>query len=168
MKTLVIHPKDSTTDFLMEIYARKNWKVVNTNLPQDKLKELIIAHDRIVMLGHGCDAGLIGFNSFIINISFANVLKDKECVCIWCNSDLFVLELDLKGFYTGMIISEMSETEAYNIDATFDQINESNILFSTSIEKSIDFANSVNLVKEIYKNKTNPVIKFNRERLYYR
>lgn len=31
MKTLVIHPKDSTTDFLSEIYSDKDWTVINTN-----------------------------------------------------------------------------------------------------------------------------------------
>lgn len=28
--TLVIHPKDQTTDFLSEIYLDKNWTVINS------------------------------------------------------------------------------------------------------------------------------------------
>jgi hypothetical protein len=51
MKTLVIHPKDSTTDFLSVIYSDKDWTIINTNISKKVLKEQIKTHDRIVMLG---------------------------------------------------------------------------------------------------------------------
>ena len=44
MKTLIIHPKDSTTDFLSEIYSHKDWTVINTNTSKKVLKEQIKTH----------------------------------------------------------------------------------------------------------------------------
>ena len=55
MKTLVIHPKDLTTDFLCEIYANTDYTVISRHPGNSKLKELIKSHDRIVMLGHGTE-----------------------------------------------------------------------------------------------------------------
>ena len=64
MKTLVIHPKDSTTDFLSDIYIDKEWTLITKNVSKKILKESIKEHDRIIMLGHGTEKGLIG-SSFI-------------------------------------------------------------------------------------------------------
>ena len=90
MQTLVIHPKDETTDFLSVIYADKDWTVVNTRPSKSKLKELIKSHDRIIMLGHGTKDGLIimegAYNyHFLIDSSLVYLLREKDCVCIWCN-----------------------------------------------------------------------------------
>lgn len=49
MKTLVIHPKDTTTDFLCEIYKEQNWKVINYEISRVQLKKEIKQHDRITM-----------------------------------------------------------------------------------------------------------------------
>lgn len=38
MKTLAIHPKDITTDFLSEIYSDKDWTVITENISKKKLK----------------------------------------------------------------------------------------------------------------------------------
>lgn len=59
MKTLVIHPKDITTDFLSDIYSDKDWTVININVSKSFLKKQIKEHDRIVMLGHGTGEGLV-------------------------------------------------------------------------------------------------------------
>ena len=109
MKTLVIHPKDTTTDFLSLIYEDKDWTVITDNISKSALKRQIKAHDRIVMLGHGMETGLIGFNRLVIDSNLVYLLREKHCVCIWCNADKFVLKYGLKGFYTGMIISEVQE-----------------------------------------------------------
>lgn len=84
--TLVIHPKDQTTDFLSEIYLDKNWTVINTNTSKKFLKEQILTHDRIVMLGHGTEKGLLGYDRYIIDSTLVYLLREKECVCIWCNN----------------------------------------------------------------------------------
>lgn len=166
MKTLVIHPKDNTTDFLTEIYSDKNWTVINANTSKKILKEQIKTHDRIVMLGHGTQFGLIGYNKLVIDSSWVYLLRDKECVCIWCNADLFVAKYGLKGFYTGMIISEYEEALDYAIQTNTDEILQSNFLFAEAVKKSVDTENIITNVKEIYKG-DNAVIMFNKENLYY-
>ena len=60
---------------------------INTNTSKSFLKQQIILHDRIIMLGHGTEEGLIGFNRFFINSSLVYLLREKICVCIWCNAD---------------------------------------------------------------------------------
>ena len=65
MKTLVIHPKDPTTEFLTPIYANLNDKTVVTDgITKSELRVLIEIHDRIIMLGHGFQYGLINPGQF--------------------------------------------------------------------------------------------------------
>jgi len=167
MKTLVIHPTDITTDFLSEIYSGKDWTVINTNVSKSFLKQQIREHDRIVMLGHGTKFGLFGFNRYFIDSSWVWLLRTKECVCIWCNSDLFVREYGLKGYYTGMIISEVDEAEDHCLYVyTYNQILESNKLFSQTIKNSIDSPNMLDYFKENYHSEDNPIIVFNQTNFY--
>jgi hypothetical protein len=63
-------------------------------------------------MGHGCEDGLfrVGkYNSLMIDSTFVQLLRDKDCVFVWCNSDVFFRKYGLKGFYTGMIISDADE-----------------------------------------------------------
>ena len=119
MKTLVIHPKDRTTDFLKPIYKNiPNTTVLTEGLKSDVLK-LIEEHDRILMMGHGSPGGLFGVGRFRENNYYSTYVIDRETVSallpkkenvfIWCNADQFVKQHELKGFYSGMFISEVSE-----------------------------------------------------------
>lgn len=166
LSTLVIHPDDPTTIFLKKIYEGKDWTVINDrNDCKDRriITNLIKKSDRVIMLGHGYSNGLL---YTCINPEMAYLLKKKISVCIWCNSDQFVLRYGLKGFYTGMFVSERNEGMYYGIDATQEQINYSNNLFATELNKCIDDENIYQLIKESY-NGDDPVIQFNNERLYY-
>lgn len=113
MKTLVIHPTDSSTDFLKLIYKDKNdWTIINDCLiSKEELIKLINKHDRIIMLGHGTAYGLINppLGGYIIDDSYAQILRNKETISIWCNSDQYFRRNMIKGFHTGMIISETYE-----------------------------------------------------------
>ena len=166
MKTLVIHPKDPTTDFLIEIYRGKDWTLINTKTSEEFLREQIIMHDRIVMLGHGSESGLYGFGEMTINSSCVDLLIDKYCVCIWCNADLFVQEHGLKGFYTGMIISETLEAWVCDVPADSNTINESNISFASAIKHAIDDENMLEKAKSLYAGNSE-VVQYNRNNLYY-
>lgn len=167
MKTLVIHPKDSTTNFLSEIYSDKDWYVINTNISKKLLKEKIKTHDRIVMLGHGTEKGLLGFDKYVIDSTWVYLLREKICVCIWCNADVFVKKYGLKGFYTGMIISEYEEAIMYNIPTNSQWIAESNTDFALAIKNSIDEKNMLEKAKLLYEGNTS-VVEFNRNNLYYK
>ena len=166
MKTLVIHPKDSTTDFLSVIYLGKDWTVINTSISKKVLKEQINTHDRIVMLGHGTEKGLLGFDKFVIDSSWVYLLREKICVCIWCNANIFVEKYDLKGFYTGMIISEYEEAIMCGVTTNSFWVSESNIDFALAIRNSIDVENMLEKVKLLYEGNSS-VVEFNRNNLYY-
>ena len=167
MKTLVIHPKDVTTDFLSEIYSDKNWTLMNTNISKKELKKQIKEHERIVMLGHGTENGLLGFNRFIIDSTLVYLLRKKHGVYIWCNADKFVEKYKLNGFYTGMIISEYEEAVMFNIPTNYHWISESNIDFSLAIKNSIDENNMLEKSKLLYEGNS-AVVEFNRNNIYYR
>ncbi len=166
MKTLVIHPKDSTTNFLSVIYSDKDWTVINTNTSKKILKEQIKTHDRIVMLGHGTEKGLIGFDRLVIDSTWVFLLREKICVCIWCNADVFLEKYGLKGFYTGMIISEYEEAIMCCVPTNSFWISESNTDFALAIKNSIDDENMLEKAKLLYEGNTS-VVEFNRNNLYY-
>jgi hypothetical protein len=116
MQTLVIHPEDKSTSFLKPIYANVNSAtIISGGVTKSQVKELITQNDRIIMLGHGSPQGLfsvgkfVGINGFIIDSTMVDVLKNKECISIWCNADRFMDNHKLNGFYSGMFISEVGE-----------------------------------------------------------
>jgi len=168
MKTLVVHAPDPSTDFLCKIYENKDWTIMRENISKSKLRKAIIAHDRIIMLGHGTEYGLIGFDKYIIDSTFVQFLREKEIVAIWCNADVFVKHYGLFGFYTGMIISETVEANLYCVHATSKEIDESNTTFVNAIRKTIDdVPTMVNESRTLYDNSDNNVVLFNRDNLYY-
>lgn len=65
MKTLVIHPKDYSTDFLSAIYKTKEVELIDLKVSQGKLESAIRAHDRVIMLGHGDPMGMYGFGEYV-------------------------------------------------------------------------------------------------------
>lgn len=179
MKTLVIHPYDITTNFLKDIYAGKDWTVINdTQTSKKTIKQAIKEHDRIVMLGHGTPHGLVsiyrhdgyGFDHhrFMIDSSLVYLLREKEIVAIWCNADQFVEKYGLKGFYTGMIISEDIEANMESVIASHEEVDDSNVLFTEAVTKSIDAKDMLSSMITEYTHPTNPIIGFNMERLYKR
>lgn len=163
---------DYTTQFLSDIYSDKNWTVITTNVSKSFLKTQIKSHDRIVMLGHGTEYGLLRvinnkFAGYIIDSNLVYLLRDKQCICIWCNADIFVKKYKLNGFYTGMIISDIDESFYFNIQSSYDDIEKSNILFATSIKESINDDNMLDIAKSIYNSDNNNIILFNKNNLYH-
>lgn len=165
MKTLVIHPFDVTTGFLEEIYSTKSdWTLIDTNVSHSHLKKAIKEHDKIVMLGHGTEHGLLGFNRLVIKSDLVYLLREKICVCIWCYASDFFKKYDLKGFSTGMFISEKEEANLEYVFATNKEINASNTLFAEAVRDSIDEPNMLESVLKKYSGDTE-VIEYNRQRL---
>ena len=126
MKTLIIHPKDKTTDFLKPVYSSiSDATVINGGVSKDEIRELIKEHERIIMLGHGSPGGLFGVGqfggwSYVIDSTMVEALSNKHNnIYIWCNADQFMKQHPtLQGFYSGMFISEVGEARMYEIDAS--------------------------------------------------
>lgn len=166
MKTLVIHINDPSTDFLKPIYENiEDCTVINDGYySKSHLRELVKIHDKIIMLGHGCPTGLFGNRGLIIDSSFVDVLKDKDNVYIWCHANKFVEAHNLKGFSTGMMISEWTEALVYGIMSSDKQIYESNKLFSEVIKESLSIKDKklmLENIKDKYVLFDNPVCDFN-------
>jgi hypothetical protein len=178
MKTLIIHPEDYSTNFLKKIYAPiKDATIINGGITKKELENLIIDHDRIMMMGHGTTNGLLSVgqflncNSYIIDNTLVNLLKEKENnIFIWCNADVFVEYHNLNGFYSGMFISEVSEANFFGINTDQEEIDESNYSFANFLTETINEDNTV-IFENIKKNygeltKKNKIAKYNNDRLY--
>jgi hypothetical protein len=183
MKTLVIHPQDSSTDFLTPIYMNlksfpdfDDVTIVRGGMSKSEVDKLIIEHDRIMMMGHGSPGGLFSVGQFksqgfIINNTTVPLLENKECIFIWCNADRFVETHNLKGLYSGMFISEVSEANYCGLPGTpQDIVDESNDVFAKELglvaERSLSemyecIKNSYGILAE-----GNPVAEYNHNRLY--
>lgn len=181
MKTLVIHPKDSSTAFLDIIYKgmRDTTVITGNGVTQDELRKIIPDYDRVMIMGHGSPYGLftvgsfVGNRGYIIDQSFVNVLKDNpNNVFIWCNADQFVIRHNLKGFFSGMFISEVGEANYCRVYGTDQEIvDESNIGFCKLVKKYRTLKSSVihRRVKKHYGvlANDNPVAFYNNNRLFY-
>ena len=177
MRDLIIHPKDSSTDFLTTMYSSLPDKTVVTGgISKDKTIELINSYDRITMCGHGSPTGLFSVGKFkspfIIDSETVDVLSKKNnSIFIWCNADEFVNKYKLKGFYSGMFISEVAEANYCGVpNTTQEMIDESNYSFCKAVSDNMDKPQ-----EEMYKTvrhtygilgKTNKVAFYNWQRLY--
>lgn len=187
MKTLVIHTQDKSTDFLKPIYESITDKTVITGgMHINEVNELIKTHDRVIMLGHGCPDGLFSMGKFtdsyglVISDDTVELLKEKtDNIYVWCNADQFVRRHELKGFFSGMFISEVGEAWACGIKFTHttdgrnemqDEVTLSNNMFSFILGKFVNEPIMIiheNVTKEYgVLAETSKVAEYNNERLY--
>jgi hypothetical protein len=183
---LIIHPDDRTTDFLKPSYEGLNATVLTHQDQFYNLAETMRRHNRIIMMGHGSPSGLFmpliqgveedengelyEYRDYSINNSFADILKEKRTVCVWCNADRYVVPNGLHGFYTGMVISEMCEADWCDVrGCNPKQLEESSTTFAIALKEAlkVDGPESVGIFKEIYHNPNNPIMVYNRQRIYF-
>lgn len=149
--TLVIHPRDLTTDCLSVIYEGRDWDVIRDyNTTHEEIRQAIESHDRIIMLGHGSPFGLLAgadtkfgfvrFDHYIVDDKHAAALRGKETISIWCHSNEYFKRHKLTGLHTGMIISEVGEEWAVLRKAPLDEeeMNANMELFCEAFRKYID------------------------------
>jgi hypothetical protein len=179
MKTLIIHPEDSTTTFLSQIYASlTNKTIVKGGITKSELWELIESHDRVLMLGHGSPYGLLNpdqfpdAGSYIIDESMVIPIKSKSnSIFIWCHADQFVQRHRLTGLNSGMFISEGMEAIYYDFDnMDWELIEQSNDRFAAIFSKYLNEPMEILYQKLLYDYeliaRTNPIARFNLARLY--
>ena len=179
-KNLVIHPEDTSTAFLMPIYKNiSNATILHSGFTKEQVLHLINEHDRIIMMGHGSPYGLfnvgrfVSSNGYIIDASMVEVLRNKECISIWCNADQFMNRYELNGFYSGMFISEVGEAYYCGLPGTAQEtVTTSNDYFAQLLGEVINEP-----LTEIHKHvrsnyelltEDNPVALYNYNRLYLR
>lgn len=123
MNTLVIHPNDPTTQYLSVMYENDPniVKMTEKNTNKEITEAIRFGNfDRIMMLGHGGEYGLYAptgtkphqqFGRDIISPEHVQFLREKECIAIWCNANIYAEKYGMKGLFTGMVISELYEAE---------------------------------------------------------
>ena len=143
--TLIIHPKDSSTDFLQPIYANiPNKKVITGGLTYEQVKAEVQNHDEVIMCGHGYVGGLFAISNFpglyhtsyIVDHSMASILKTKKkIVTIWCYAQSYIQTNNLhNSFHSGMFISELGEVGCSgHKNITQSMIDDSNSCFSEEL-----------------------------------
>jgi hypothetical protein len=184
MKTLIIHPADGSTSFLDIVYEPIPDKTIITGgVSKADIKDLIKEHDRVMMMGHGSPGGLFSVGQFtnvgsnygggyIIDQSMVPLLSEKDnSVFIWCNADKFVNSFKLRGFYSGMFISEVGEALYCGLPGTQqDEVDESNYGFVNILSKYInEDTNTIHdkvLTEYGLIAEENPVALYNHNRLY--
>lgn len=189
MKTLIIHPNDTSTDFLKPIYMEiPNKKVITEVISREELLYEIENYDNVLIMGHGGNSGLFGLRLMddnIVDRSFLNVLKLKHSlVFIWCNADKFVIQNDFEHqnlLYTGMFISEPLEIIFLDEEIQNSQIMDydpmievSNFAFSKilgTLFKENGFQNLKHVYSELKRQyfevaKNNEVAAYNCQRIY--
>ena len=179
MKTLIIHPKDESTHFLDIVYNPiPNKTIITGGVSQNKLIKLIEEHDRVMMCGHGSPHGLFSVGQFpdnkgyVIGSNMVETLSKKDnSIFIWCNADQFVNYHKLKGFYSGMFVSEVGEAYYCGLPGTEqDSVDESNYGFVNMLSECINETQEVmyDTIKTNYGKiaEKNPVALYNHKRLY--
>ena len=151
MKRLIIHPQDHTTAFVSTLY--EGWS--DTEVYKEKLTSKEVNHlfhhcsptTQIMLLGHGSDKGLYyrenshneGFDCVMVGHPHKHWLRNRHNIIgIFCNANLFAKTEGLHGLYTGMIISEMSEAERYDILTTEEEISCENVKFMARLRLLFD------------------------------
>ena len=179
MKTLIIHPHDESTQFLDIVYNPiPNKTIITGGVTQKELIKLIEEHDRVMMCGHGSPYGLFSVGQFpdtkgyVIGSTMVETLMEKDnSIFIWCNADQFVNHHKLKGFYSGMFISEVGEAYYCGLPGTEqDSVDESNYGFVNMLSECINETQEVmyDTIKTNYGKiaEKNPVALYNHNRLY--
>lgn len=170
MKTLIIHPEDKTTEFLSTIYdGMQNCVILKTKEQFKNIEDEIRNADRVICLGHGTEDGLLeiyGMNfNYVIHSNHTELLKNKECIFIWCNADKFVSSYEpLNTYATGMIISETLEALYCKVIANQNEITESNIRFANAIKIGLGSQNLEDCILNNYVGDS-PLYKFNIENI---
>ena len=172
---LVMHPDDRSTDMLKAVYEGKGFDVITDgSISQDELIKAIEEHDTIIMLGHGTPYGLlavdknIGFIGYLIHDGHADLLKTKKTYSMWCHSDAYFERHGMKGFHSGMIISEEMEALMYGIEGYSDKdIAESLMPLMYAMHDTLEMEDLMQMKRIILEryNSDDPITWFNRRNI---
>ena len=176
---IVIHPKDKTTSFLRTIYSwEKEITLIDETWNNRNIREAIGTSPKeeiIMMLGHGCDKGLFapyGDNPFartIIDSRIVYLLREHTCIGIWCYANEFAKKYDLKGLFSGMVVSDANEALDYKLDYEGEDINLLNKQYANDLAYCLR-KNSLNSVPQMMleiQDYHSDIKDFNYQSLYY-
>ena len=115
---------------LCEIYKGiENVKFFDSWKQRDEIRKAIAAAPKdepILLLGHGCPSGLLDMRyGIVLGDSDAELLKGRpNLVGIWCYASSYAYKHGLKGFFSGMFISELPEAIVNGVEASAQEIDD--------------------------------------------
>jgi hypothetical protein len=176
---IVIHPKDKTTSFLRQIYlGKENVKVIDETWNNRQIREAIGTAPKeevIMMLGHGYNRGLFapwGDNQFgrtIVDDRLVYLLREHPCVGIWCYANEFAENYELKGLFTGMVVSDANEAMDNCLDFEGEDIELLNQQYASDMEyclRNYPLDRVPKIMREV-QDYSSPIKDFNYNSLYY-
>lgn len=125
---IVVHPKDPSTEMLGSIYEDlPNVRLFDSYLQRDEILSAIAAapiDEPILLLGHGSPRGLFDIRyGLVINSDDSCLLENRpNLICIWCYASSYAYLHSLKGFFSGMFISEPREALMCGVGASDEEI----------------------------------------------
>ena len=180
---LVIHPKDKTTAMLSALYDGLEAQVVTdyrTTKEMGHLLHHVSTQERIMLLGHGSDKGLFfraddskdEFDKVIVSHSHAYHLRKHggNIVAVWCNADQFARAEGLHGLFTGMIVSELSEAQLYQVETTQEELDRENVKLARRLRALLDERIPLNEIPKrmlAMDDVHSPLTSFNYKNFYY-
>ena len=126
---IVVHPYDPSTTMLGKVYeGLSNVTLFDSWQQRKQILEAIAAAPKdepVLLLGHGCPNGLYDLRyGLILNDMDAELLKDRpNLMGIWCYASSYACKHGLKGFFSGMFISEGREAYYMGVDAGEEEAN---------------------------------------------
>lgn len=141
-KTIVIHIDSmADTGFLKKCYEGLDNIFLLYNPTKEEVNSTLYLNPsaRVMMLGHGSSNGLFskGWDGMVIDSSNAHLLVGRECIGIWCHAWEFAAKYGLKGFFTGMFISNLSESRGYGFTAKEKDVYDEVAKFSEMVNNLI-------------------------------
>lgn len=144
---IVVHPYDESTRMLAMIYdGIDNVKLFDSWMQKDAILSAIAEAPKdepILLLGHGSPWGLYDLRrGLILNDADAELLKDRpNLVGIWCYASEYAFKHGLKGFFSGMFISEPREAFVNRVEASDEEIafvaNDFSARFGTALRNGL-------------------------------
>lgn len=106
------------TDTFKDIYKDVECDALLINPTREEVENVLDKNKGIPLLlfGHGTEYGLLNANLdgyLIDDKNYHYLISRKQLVCIWCNADAFGMRHNLKGFFTSMFYSNMSEAALF-------------------------------------------------------
>lgn len=115
---IVIHiDSEKDTAFLSKCYEGIGDSIILYNPSKAEVNKTLTDNPNatVMMMGHGGGGGLFSkdWRGCVIDYTNAHLLKDRECIGIWCYAKNFARNYGLKGYFTSMFISNGGEAKSF-------------------------------------------------------
>jgi len=164
---------------LRQIYlGKENVKVIDETWSNRQIRETIGSAPKdevIMMLGHGYEGGLLApwgdkqFGRTIVDERLVYLLREHTCVGIWCYANEFAEKHNLKGLFTGMVVSDANEAIENCLDFEGEDIGLLNEQYASDMEyclRNYPLARVPKIMKEV-QDYASPIKDFNYSSLHY-